>query len=76
MGKFETTHDQKIINEKYDFIKQWLPVHYTSSVNFILKEDKKKPEYIRQVKNRTIYDERIMDALYKVALFNKLQTGI
>lgn len=75
MGKFETTHNQKMINEKYSFIEQWLPVHYTNSVNMILKGDMRSPEYIRQVKNRKIYDEKVVDVLYKVALFNKLQMG-
>lgn len=75
MSKFETSYHQKMIDEKYNFIEQWLPVQYTSPVNMILKGDMKKPEYIRQVKNRKIYDEKIIDALYKVALFNKLQTG-
>ncbi|WBV60208.1 hypothetical protein PFY12_14365 [Chryseobacterium camelliae] len=75
MSKFETTQNHKMINEKYDFIEQWLPVHYTSSVNMILKGDMRPPEYVRQVKNKKIYDEKIIDALYKVALFNKLQMG-
>ncbi|KIC61256.1 hypothetical protein [Chryseobacterium taiwanense] len=73
MGKLATTHNQKMIDEKYDFIEQWLPARYTSSVNLILKEDARTPEYIRQVKNEKMYDEKVIDALYKVALLNKLQ---
>jgi hypothetical protein len=73
MGKLATTHNQKMIDEKYDFIEQWLPARYTSSVNIILKEDVRKPAYIRRVKKERIHDQKIIDALYKVAQLNKLQ---
>lgn len=76
MGKLATTHNQKVIDEKYDFIEQWLPARYTSSVNIILKEDQRNPAYIRKVKKEKIYDHKIIDALYKVAQLNKLQVEI
>lgn len=67
------TQNQKKIEEKYDFIDEWLPSRYTSSVNLILKKKMKKPAYIRQVKRERIHNKTILDALYKVAKFNKLQ---
>ncbi len=73
MGKLATLHNQKAIDEKYDFIERWLPARYTSSVNMILKKHSKDPAYIRQVKRARVYDEKITDALYKVAQLNKLQ---
>lgn len=73
MSKLATTHNQKMIDEKYDFIERWLPARYTTSVNIILKEDVRKPAYIRKVKKEKIPDPKILDALYKVAQLNKLQ---
>lgn len=73
MSKLETNLNQKMIDEKYDFIERWLPARYTTSVNIILKEDIRKPAYIRKVKKERISDQKILDALYKVALLNKLQ---
>ncbi|HCR77993.1 MAG TPA: hypothetical protein DIW37_16620 [Chryseobacterium sp.] len=67
------TKNKEKINERFDFIEQWLPVRYTSSVNLILKKDKKEPSYIRQVKKERIHNKKIINALYKVALLNKLQ---
>lgn len=75
MGKLSTPKNQKRIDEKLDFIDQWLPARYTSSVNMILKKDKRNPAYIRHVKNAKTNDEKIIDALYKVAQLNKLQVG-
>ncbi len=73
MGKLATSRNLKMIEEKLDFIEQWLPARYTGSVNIILKEDKKPPRYIWRVKKERIPDEKIIDALYKVAKLNKLQ---
>jgi len=73
MGKLSTPNNQEMNDRKFDFIDQWLPARYTSSVNMILKEDKKDPAYIRQVKNTRTDDMKIIDALYIVAQLNKLQ---
>ncbi len=73
MGKpIHRYHNKKIV-DKFDFIDKWLPAHYTSSVNLILKENTQNPAYIRRVKNRRMIDPPIIDALYKVSLFNKIQ---
>ncbi|MCF2218194.1 hypothetical protein H9Q08_02630 [Chryseobacterium sp. PS-8] len=63
---------QNTINERFDFIDKWLPTRYTGSVNIILKKSR-DPDYIRKVKNRKVNDEDVIDALYKVSLFNKIQ---
>ncbi len=63
---------QNSINETFDFINRWLPKRYTGSVNILLKKSK-DPDYIRKVKNRKLQDEAVIDALYKVSLFNKIQ---
>jgi len=60
-------------DEKFHFIGQWLPVQYTASVNILLKNEPKDPAYIRKVKNRKIHDDQVIDALYKLSIFNKLQ---
>lgn len=73
MGKLSIPKNQKMNGEKFDFIDQWLPARYTSSVNIILKEDKKDPVYIRRVKKTRTDDMKVIDALYKVAQLNKLQ---
>jgi hypothetical protein len=52
MSKLETNLNLKTIDEKYDFIERWLPARYTTSVNIILKEDVRKPAYIRKVKKK------------------------
>lgn len=65
-------HKQKSA-EKFHFIEQWLPVQYTTSVNLLLKNEPKDPAYIRKVKNRKINDDQVIDALYKLSIFNKLQ---
>ncbi|SDI21748.1 hypothetical protein SAMN05421846_10574 [Chryseobacterium taeanense] len=70
------TCHQKIIDEKFDFIDQWLPARYTDSVNIFLKKESKDANYIRQVRMRKINDEKVTDALYKVSLVNKLQVEI
>ncbi|MFY7814286.1 MAG: hypothetical protein ACOVRK_03745 [Chryseobacterium taeanense] len=67
---------QKIIDEKFDFIDQWLPARYTDSVNIFLKKESKDANYIRKVRMRKINDEKVADALYKVSLVNKLQVEI
>lgn len=67
---------QKIIDEKFDFIDQWLPARYTDSVNIFLKKESKDANYIRKVRMRKIDDEKVADALYKVSLVNKLQVEI
>lgn len=74
MGKLSTQSNQKMNDEKFDFIDQWLPARYTSSVNMILKDDKKDPAYIRRVKKTRTDDMKIINALYIVAKLNKLQT--
>lgn len=63
---------QNTVNERFDFIDKWLPARYTGSVNIILKKQE-DPDYIRKVRNRLINDEAVIDALYKVSLFNKIQ---
>lgn len=73
MSKLSTPKNQKVSDEKFDFIDQWLPARYTSSVNLILKEDKKDPAYIRRVKKTRTDDKKTIDALYRVAQLNKLQ---
>jgi hypothetical protein len=45
---------------------------YTGSVNIILKKSR-DPDYIRKVKTGSYNDEDVIDALYKVSLFNKVQ---
>ncbi|MEC3875881.1 hypothetical protein [Chryseobacterium salviniae] len=65
-------HDK--ISEKLEFIEQWLPARYTTSVNIILKKQTKDPVYIRKVKNKKISDPEVTDALYKLSLINKFQT--
>ncbi|WP_374459734.1 hypothetical protein [Chryseobacterium taeanense] len=67
---------QKIIDEKFNFIDQWLPTRYTDSVNIFLKKESKDANYIRKVRMRKINDEKVADALYKVSLVNKLQVEI
>lgn len=67
---------QKIIDEKFNFIDQWLPARYTDSVNIFLKKESKDANYIRKVRMRKINDEKVADALYKVSLVNKLQVEI
>ncbi|WP_346986066.1 hypothetical protein [Chryseobacterium sp. POE27] len=76
MGKSMYLCHQKIIDEKFDFIDQWLPARYTGSVNIFLKKESKNAAYIRQVRRRKINDEKVADALYKVSLINKLQVEI
>jgi hypothetical protein len=73
MGKTIRRYHKKKIDDQFDFIDTWLPPHYTASVNLILKEKPKDPEYIRRVKNRRMIDTPVIDALYKVSLFNKIQ---
>lgn len=73
MGQPIHRYLKKKIVDKFDFIDKWLPAHYTTSVNIILKEEAKDPAYIRRVKNRRMIDERVIDALYKVSLLNKIQ---
>ena len=73
MGKTIHRYQKKRNVDKFDFIDQWLPAHYTSSVNLILKENTKDPSYIRRVKNRRMIDAPVIDALYKVSLLNKIQ---
>lgn len=73
MNKSIYPHHKDKSDEKFDFIRQWLPVRYTSSVNILLKNDRKDPSYIRKVKNRKIKDDQVIDALYKISIFNKLQ---
>lgn len=73
MGKPIHRYRQKRTVDKFDFIDEWLPAHYTHSVNLILRDKAKTPEYIRRVKNRRMIDAPVIDALYKVSLFNKIQ---
>ncbi|GEN77973.1 hypothetical protein [Chryseobacterium hagamense] len=73
MGKPIRRYHQKKIDDQFDFIDRWSPAHYTASVNIILKEKAKDPDYIRRVKNRRMIDAPVIDALYKVSLFNKIQ---
>jgi hypothetical protein len=63
---------QNSINETFDFIDKWLLTRYTGSVNIILKKSR-DPDYIRKVKTGSYNDEDVIDALYKVSLFNKVQ---
>ncbi len=65
---------QEKTGEKLDFIEQWLPARYTTSVNIILKNEPKDPAYIRKVRNKKISDPKVTDALYKLSLINKFQT--
>jgi len=67
------SHQDKT-GEVLDFIEQWLPARYTTSVNIILKKAPKDPAYIRKVRNKKLNDQIVIDALYKVSLINKLQT--
>jgi len=67
------SHHEKT-GEKLDFIEQWLPARYTTSVNIILKKEPKDPAYIRKVRKKKVNDNKVIDALYKVSLINKLQT--
>lgn len=73
MGKPIHQYHHKKAVDKFEFIDKWLPAHYTTSVNIILKEEKKDPAYIRRVKNRRMIDAPVIDALYKVSLINKIQ---
>lgn len=73
MNRLSTPSNQRSISEMHDFIEKWLPARYTHSVNLILKDEKKDPAYIRQVKNRKTDDRKITDALYTVAKLNRLQ---
>lgn len=73
MGKPIRRYHKKKIDEQFDFIDTWLPAHYTTSVNIILKEKTRDPEYIRRVKNRRMIDLPVIDALYKVSLLNRIQ---
>lgn len=73
MGKPIRRYHQKKIDDQFDFIDTWLPAHYTASVNIILKGKAKDPDYIRRVKNRRMIDVPVIDALYKVSLFHKIQ---
>lgn len=74
MGKSKYPNQQKISDEKFDFIEQWLPARYTTSVNILLRKDPKDAVYIRKVRNRKIKDDNVLDALYKISIFNKIQT--
>ncbi|SEM43142.1 hypothetical protein [Chryseobacterium taichungense] len=74
MGKSKYPNQQKKSDEKFDFIEQWLPPRYTTSVNILLREEPKDAVYIRKVKNRKLKDDNVLDALYKLSIFNKLQT--
>ncbi|MEA1847441.1 MULTISPECIES: hypothetical protein [Chryseobacterium] len=66
------SHQDKT-GKKLDFIEQWLPPRYTTSVNIILKKEPKDPAYIRKVRKKKLSDEKVIDALYKVSLINKFQ---
>ncbi|WP_123852253.1 MULTISPECIES: hypothetical protein [Chryseobacterium] len=68
----KSPHQDRAV-EKLDFIEQWLPARYTTSVNIILKKEPRDPAYIRKVKKKKINDHQVIDALYKVSLINKFQ---
>lgn len=73
MDKLMYPSHQKTIDDKFEFIEKWLPKRYTSSVNIILKQESRDPAYIRQVKNMRINDSKVVEALYIVSVFNKIQ---
>lgn len=58
----------------FDFIDENLPEKYSRQVLNLLPEDKKVDlAYIRTVKCDRIKNETIINALYRVAQWNKLQ---
>lgn len=62
------------IDETYDFIHKWLPPRYSTEVNKLLDEvDRVDNAYVRQVKKERINNPKIYTALYRIALFHKMQ---
>ena len=63
------------INKTFDFINDHLPEKYSRQVWNLLPDNAKVDlAYIRTVKKDRIKNALIMNALYRVAQFNKLQT--
>lgn len=64
------------INATFDFINQNLPEKYSRQAWNLLPDDAKVDlAYIRTVKKDRIKNALIMNALYRVAQFNKLQSN-
>lgn len=62
------------IEETFKFINENLPEKYARQTLNLLPEDKKVDlAYIRQVKTYKIFNETIINALYRVAQWNKAQ---
>ncbi|MEC5156624.1 hypothetical protein [Chryseobacterium sp. MP_3.2] len=62
------------IGATFDFIDENLPEKYSREVLDLLPKDKQvDPAYIRIVKKYRIKNEAIINALYRVAQWNKLQ---
>lgn len=62
------------ISEIFDFIDRWIPHAYGRSVLALLEEeDAVDLAYIRQVKRDRIKNPKIINAMLRVAQFNKFQ---
>lgn len=62
------------IEKTFEFIRAWLPRNYTREVNKLLDpEDRVDESYIRKVKQQGIRNKKIYTAMYRIALFQKLQ---
>lgn len=63
------------IGATFDFIDQHLPEKYSREVCALLPDDKKVDQaYVRQVKKYRIKNETIINALYRVAQWNRIQS--
>ncbi|GEM_PF-3266499 len=72
LEKIQTDTPIQSYKDVFDFIYEWLPARYSNEVVQML-DDKVDPAYVRQVKRERIRNPKIINALYRLAQYNKYQ---